>query len=975
MTTTEQSNHFITRLQSIVDRFGDRPAVVEDGKTTLTFLQLWNTAGKVAAWLESENVGPNSVVAISLKKSADWIAAMIGIWRCGAAWVPIELSLPSDRADFLVEDSRAIWTIDHQNLSNAIKSFDGIAARSPTGPLENIAYLIYTSGTTGKPKGVEVSHRYLVPMLDQQIDVIQLDQFSRSLFLLSTSFDAAISDIGTALLSGAALYIESSLEQDTRLTATPEQLLNVLADREISYLDCPPSLLAKLDPKRCPETLKSILIGGEVCPADVIRQWAAVVRLINVYGPTECTICSSFALCSSDGEDRPLIGQPLAGVEYIIASESSELLIGGDGLAIGYRNMPDLTAKKFVWIDGQRFYRTGDRINQDPDGEYVFLGRIDRQIKLRGHRIEPMEIESILLLHASVLQAAITVLETAGRSQLVAFLVTNDPTNAALKDNLRTIVQQRFPKYSMPQRWEFLDAMPKTPSGKIDYQKLKLLTPQTKEERRPQKTLSTSEQLLFEIFAAVLGHQQFHAFDSFVAAGGDSLNAMEVIVRADAAGWAISPGKLLSKDGSVTAIAKDRYRSTLSKNDTWSADYLSKDVLELINQPEVQLDANHSPVNDWKKPARVLLTGATGFLGARLLDRLLSHDPSIEVVCLVRGTEHQQAKQRLFEILAQQQIHLSPQQAKRMQVCVGNIEHSKLGLTDDQHTSLSNSIDHIIHSAAHVNALLSYQRLRSANVLGTLNLAIFAATGSFKRIDVISTLSVFVGSDRCCGIHRESSSTTNANQLFGGYAASKWAAEFLLRQASKNWTSNRVRYFRPGLLTADTTTGIPPTQDLLTLTVRGLAALGCVPRTDARFKVDITPVNIAVDAMAKLMLNKTQANTFHFAHPDGLPANALFDGIKRCQSNVETLDLDRFKKRLNQHKLDASTITVALALDRALNSIDVTTPNAVDLFQATQTQFDMTNTIAELSFINENWSPPSLDSAFVNQLVSTLLNS
>jgi len=474
--TIKSNDHFLNRLQSIVDRFGDRPAVVEDGETTLTYSQLWRMSGSIALWLQSNNVVPNSVVAISLDKSAQWIAAMLGVWRCGAAWVPIEPTLPQDRIDFLLKDSQATWTIDKQNLTSAVESNNDTSSRVFSYALDDIAYLIYTSGTTGTPKGVEVSHRFLVPMLDQQIKAIGMNEFSRSLFLLSTSFDAAISDIGTALLSGAALYLESSLEQASRLTATSDQLLEVLANREISYVDCPPSLLAKLDPKQSPETLKSILVGGEVCPPDVIRSWASAVRLINVYGPTECTICSSFSVCSAATWNRPLIGQPLVGVDYRIEKETEELLIGGDCLAIGYRNMLGLTKEKFIFVQGKRFYRTGDRVRRDPDGEYVFLGRIDRQIKIRGHRIEPTEIESILLEQAFVLQAAVVLHESDGRSQLVAFLVVNETVDSELRSRLRALLQQRLPVYSTPQKWQFLDAMPVTTSGKIDYRKLSELS-------------------------------------------------------------------------------------------------------------------------------------------------------------------------------------------------------------------------------------------------------------------------------------------------------------------------------------------------------------------------------------------------------------------------------------------------------------------------------------------------------------------
>ncbi len=514
-----------------------------------------------------------------------------------------------------------------------------------------------------------------------------------------------------------------------------------------------------------------------------------------------------------------------------------------------------------------------------------------------------------------------------------------------------------------------------TTSGKIDYQSLRRSTLRDELDVLSKETLTESEKLLFDIFSIVLKHRQFRDSDSFIAAGGDSLTAMEVIVRANKAGWPISTRELLGHNGSVTAIAANRDQPAPSKSDIWSTEYLRTDVQELINQSGFVFGTDQ-PVcgSPRQKPTRLLLTGATGFLGVRLLERILKVNPKLEVVCLVRGDNHRQAQDRLFNTLAQQKVKLSGKQAARITVCVGNIEHAKFGMTNAQYTSLADSVDHIVHSAARVNSIWSYEQLRKVNVFGTLNVAIFAAMGVFKRIDMLSTLSVFVGSDRCSGLHKESTCIEDADQMFGGYAASKWAAEFLLRQVSSGWSKNRIRYFRPGLLTADTTTNVYPERDLLTLTVRELAELGMVPKTNPRYKVDITPVDLAANAIASLVLTKTQFETFHFAHPNGLSANELFDSIRRCVESIETLDFDQFKLQMQQCRPDAPTTIVALALDRALRSCDITTPNAIDLFQATEAQFDMTNTISELAVNEHEWSPPDLNIAFVDTMVAALLD-
>src|SRR5690606_1464903 len=214
----------------------------------------------------------------------------------------------------------------------------------------------------------------------------------RALFYLSPTFDASVSDIGTALLSGAALCVEPGVRR------TPASMMALIRERGVTHLDLPPSVLATLDPGELPASVQTIVIGGEVCPADVVRRWASRVRLVNVYGPTEATICTSLGACDPETWDRPLIGRPLPGIGYEVVDEAldpvpqgtpGELLIDGVGLARGYLNDPELTRKRFPTLRGRRVYRTGDRVVLHHDGEFEFLGRIDRQIKLHGLRIEP----------------------------------------------------------------------------------------------------------------------------------------------------------------------------------------------------------------------------------------------------------------------------------------------------------------------------------------------------------------------------------------------------------------------------------------------------------------------------------------------------------------------------------------------------------------------------------------------------------
>ncbi len=362
-----------------------------------------------------------------------------------------------------------------------------------------------------------------------------MDEFSRALVFHSTAFDAFLSDVGTALLSGAALCLEDS-------AALQGSLLEVMAARQITHADLPPSLLAMLDPERAPKSLKTIVIGGEVCPASVVRRWARQRNVVNVYGPTEATVCTSQCRCDPNTWGRPLLGRPLAGIEYVLlkadgtrasGGEEGELLIGGPCLARGYVNRAVETAARFVFYDGRRFFRTGDRVRLDHDGEFVFLGRLDRQIKLRGLRIELEEIEAVLCRIPGIRRCAVVCRKlspAARREQLVAFLESDGtlPRNQVL-----ATLRQSLPAWMVPARIEVQVRLPITASGKID---LELLRTRNLSSAQIGAADSDAEEpqaaLLLRVFRSVLGVEGYGLHDDFFEHGGDSLSVFEVVACA-----------------------------------------------------------------------------------------------------------------------------------------------------------------------------------------------------------------------------------------------------------------------------------------------------------------------------------------------------------------------------------------------------------------------------------------------------------
>lgn len=296
----------------VAARYPHSPALIEQGRVACTYAELLRGAMSLAQYLRGLGVGREDAVGLALGQSADHVVGMLGVWLAGAAFVPLDPDLPHERREFILSRARVRTVLDslpvgHDSNRDAPPCHDW--NRNPR-KADDLAYIIFTSGSTGGPKGVEVTHRGIVNCLQAQMPIFGLTHHCRALFYLSPSFDASISDIGTALLAGAALCIEPGIRR------APGGVMALLRERGITHADLPPSLLAMLNPDELPESVRTIIIGGEVCPPEVVRRWARRVRLVNVYGPTEATICTSLGVCDPDTWDRPLLGHPIPNIGY-----------------------------------------------------------------------------------------------------------------------------------------------------------------------------------------------------------------------------------------------------------------------------------------------------------------------------------------------------------------------------------------------------------------------------------------------------------------------------------------------------------------------------------------------------------------------------------------------------------------------------------------------------------------------------------
>ncbi|MFF4987720.1 amino acid adenylation domain-containing protein [Streptosporangium saharense] len=510
------------------------------GPHALTYAELDARADELAGLLRSRGVAPGDVVGVRLGRTPDTIAALLAVWRAGAAYLPLDPDYPAERLAFLVEDSGASYVLD--TVPDALQPGE-------PGPHGAAAYVIYTSGSTGTPKGVVVGHDGLAARVTWMRQAYGLHPGDRVVQFASLSFDTHAEEIYPALAAGARV----ELLPDGGVTL-PDHLAGV------TVLDLPTAywhaLVDQIDDVPWPDTLRLVILGGEQVHEAAVARWRERfgdrVRLVNTYGPTETTIIATTAeLDGSPG--RPPIGVPVGGTRVLVLDEHGEpvppgvpgeLCVTGAGVAQGYLGRPALTAERFVpGPGGSRVYRTGDRVRWRNDGQLEFLGRDDDQVKVRGFRVELGEIEARLLACPGVGQAAVAV-----RDGVLVGYIVGTPEG----EDLARLLGATLPAYMVPSLWVRLDALPLNRNGKIDRAALPAPQAAPRERVAPR---GDAEQLVADVFGEVLGIEEIGAFDDFFALGGHSLLATRVIARIRALVEIDVPIRVLFAHSTVAGLA------------------------------------------------------------------------------------------------------------------------------------------------------------------------------------------------------------------------------------------------------------------------------------------------------------------------------------------------------------------------------------------------------------------------------------
>lgn len=943
-------------------RAPEEAAVLYHGQT-LSRRELERQAQQVAARLAEAGVRPGDKVAFALRRTPRLFAAMLAILKAGAAYVPLVATLPQERIRYMLETAGASFLLCDQQTKESLPADLPARLVLADGPLEGrtwmeppvtgaeLCYVLFTSGSTGRPKGVMVEHR-AVSNLYSNMKALLAEVRGPILCTASPVFDIFLIESLFPLAMGNPVVLADEEEM-----LLPWRLARLIRETGTRCLQLTASRLQLCLSNEvfcdAAAALQLVMVGGESLSHTLAERFRQVCkgRLINMYGPTETTVSVTMAEVLPDSVIN--IGRPMGNCRVYVLNERQrpalptacgELYIGGECVAMGYASHPDLTEQAFLpdpFFPGSHMYRTGDLGRLRVDGSIDFLGRRDSQVKINGQRVELEEIISLMQDSGLAVQAAVLPRgKPDGSVELCAFY-TSAQGQTDVSEQMEDYLRQYLPSYMVPAHFYPLSEMPYTPSGKIDLQRLKsgvadiaaalpakrpLETGERPEENRQNGlALSTvptvgepeacskaeavqeksgekpraekavvSPQRLLKIWSGVLGEKELREDVSFFQQGGTSLGALSVLSQ-------------YFNDNLVLTMAQFYEHPTARAQAALLSSTLSAGQAE-EKEEEAAIDRAEFPrsvpqnVNVERQDERkVLLTGATGYFGAHLLQALLESGVQ-RVICLVRRGD----RERLLRTLAWYfGSGWTASEAGRLAVVSGDLSQPRLGLTQEAFAQLAGSVDAVYHCAADVRHYAAEEAAYLAgNVEGTQTVAELALMGGIPLYHM-STASIsgeFLTDDPRQEVgFSEHDFYIGQNWQDNIYIKSKFLAEARVYEAVRSGL--RAKVFRLGRIVGRATDGVfqkDPATNAAFLLLRAIANLGAIPRSMARLPVDLTPVDWC--ARAVLALRDAEGTAFHLMHPHPPDlwqvVQSVLPGIELCADDAfDQLLAERLKQQ------------------------------------------------------------------------------
>ena len=944
----------IRRHTSVHELFAARAAerpdgiAVVSGDQRITYAELAERAGQLAQYLRHNGTGPGSVVMVHMDRSIDTIVALLGILSAGGVYLPVEPGVPEGRLRGFAEQTGCTTVVTRAKDAHRVTAFADLAVSAEAGAAGGFppfapdvavsevdpAYVIYTSGSTGTPKGVVVDHGSLAYVIGELVAYYGITPDDNVLQFGALSFDTSIEQIMVTLTAGATLVLPD-------MAWAPSELPDRLRRHGVTVMDLTPAywrrFLTEFAARPVDLPLRLSIVGGEAVRAEDCRTALELmpgVRLVNAYGLTETTITSCVVDLTADilpARGAAPVGPPLPGstvhvldadLRPVPAGERGEICIGGRGVA-RYLHADDRARERYVdnpFGEG-RLYRTGDLGAWTPEGNLEVVGRIDRQLKIRGFRVEPGEVEATLAAHELVDGVAVTDYEQNGQRRLAAYYTV--PPGATLDAaELKEFAAGFLPDYLVPSAFVALPELPLKTNGKVDLTALP--TPETvvASEEDDSRVVSLFERGVARLWCQVLERDKVGPHDNFFALGGNSILAAELLAKVRGTfGVMITQVRplirLLLEDASLRSFAfavQAARAGTLPGDDTRKrVDFAAESELD------VPISAVAPDTPDWQDPKHVFLTGATGFLGTYLLRELLTTTDAV-VHCLVRADDADTAMARLQSAATHYYADdlAAYRLAGRVVAVPGDLAKPGLGLSDEDFDRFARTVDVIHHPGGLVNFIYPYSHMRPANVEGTREIIRMAARYRNTPIHYTSTMAVVAGFGTAGVRHvDEDTPLAHADHLSVGYVESKWVAEALLLKAAEQGLP--VAIYRAADISGDRVTGAWNTATEMCAMKKFVVDSGTAPI--AELPLDYTPVDVFAAAVAHIAATKLpRGDVYHLTNPGKVNIADLVARMRARGHEIREVSwqewLDELVKLAVEHPEHPMTPFAPLFIDR-----------------------------------------------------------